>query len=223
MQTRRSYDDGCAAAHALDLIGDRWALLIVRELLLGPKRFSGLRSGLPNISPNVLTQRLNELEAGQVLQRRKLPQPASAWVYELTEWGQSLEPILLQLAHWGVRSPAFVRGAPLGIDAVVLSLKAMFRPDTATGVDACIQLHFDNEVFSATIKDGELEILRGPALRPAATLSTSPQRMLSLVYGKSDIDEVVSAGMADYSGDRSALDAFFCAFALPPPALQSGA
>lgn len=221
--SRRSYDDGCAAAHALDLIGDRWALLVVRELLLGPKRFSGLRSGLPTISPNVLTQRLNELEAALVLRRRKLPQPANAWIYELTDWGRSLEPIMLQLAHWGVRSPSFVRGAPLGIDAVVLSLKAMFRPDAAGDVDVCVQLQFDDEIFGATVRDGRLDISRGPAVRPAAMLFTKPQGMLSLAYGKSDIDQAVKAGLADYSGDRLALQAFFSVFALPPAVMQDGA
>src|SRR5690606_25455663 len=144
--------------------GDRWALLIVRELLLGPKRFTGLRSGLPTISPNVLTQRLNELEAARVLRRRKLPQPANAWVYELTEWGQSLESIMLQLAHWGVQSPSLLRGAPLGIDALVLSFKAMFNPTAANGVQVNVQLHFDDEVFSAGVHAGQLRISRGHAV-----------------------------------------------------------
>src|SRR5215204_4140654 len=90
MATMRTYDDGCAAAHALDLIGERWALLVVRELLLGPKRFTDLRAGLPNASPNVLAQRLRELEAAGIVRRRKLPPPAASRVYELTEWGQDL-------------------------------------------------------------------------------------------------------------------------------------
>ena len=94
MAGKRSYDDGCAAAHALDLVGERWALLVVRELVLGPRRFTDLRAGLPGISPNVLTQRLEELEQGSVVRRRKLPPPAASWVYELTEWGAQLEGVL---------------------------------------------------------------------------------------------------------------------------------
>lgn len=218
--TRRTYDDGCAAAHALDLVGDRWALLIVRELLLGPKRFTGLRSGLPSISPNVLTQRLNELEAAQVLRRRKLPPPVSAWVYELTDWGQGLEPIMLQLAHWGVRSPTFLRGAPLGADAFVLSLKAMLDPIAASGVNVTIQLQFGDDQFSAGIEHGLLHIVRGTAVQPAAILSTDPQTMLHLVYGKHDVDEAVAAGTAIYSGERTALNQFFSAFALPERAMS---
>ncbi len=218
--TKRSYDDGCAAAHALDLIGERWALLVVRELLLGPKRFTALRAGLPTISPNVLTQRLNELEAAGVLRRRKLPPPLSAWVYELTTWGKALEPVVLQLAHWGVRSPAFLRGAPLGVDALVLSFKAMFNPEAASGVNVIIELHFNDEVFNAAVDAGQLRVSRGPALRPAATLSTDPQTMLSLAYGKSGLDEAVEAGTARYTGGRSALTAFFSAFTLPDTATR---
>src|SRR5436189_5833106 len=105
MGVKRTYGESCAASHALDLVGERWALLIVRELLLGPKRFTDLRAGLPAISPNVLTQRLEELERAGVLRRRKLLPPAGAWVYELTEWGLDLEPVIIALGRWGARSP----------------------------------------------------------------------------------------------------------------------
>ncbi|NYT86202.1 winged helix-turn-helix transcriptional regulator [Pollutimonas harenae] len=219
--TKRTYDDGCAAAHALDLVGDRWALLIVRELLLGPKRFTGLRSGLPTISPNVLTQRLNDLEATGVLRRRKLPPPISAWVYELTDWGKALEPIMLQLVYWGVQSPLFLRGAPLGVDALVLSFKAMFDPSAANGVKLTVELHFEEDIFSVNVEDGRLHVSRGHAAQPAAILSTSPQGMLGLTYGKSDIDAAVAAGIARYSGERSALQTFFSVFSLPDPVMDS--
>src|SRR5918912_1181169 len=103
--TKRSYADACGAAHALDLVGERWALLVMRELMLGPKRFSDIRAGLPGISANVLTQRLEGLEAAGVLVRRKLPSPASAQVYELTPWGYEAEPIFQALGRWAARSP----------------------------------------------------------------------------------------------------------------------
>src|SRR5437762_8558061 len=105
MATLRTYGDGCGIAHALDLVGERWALLVVRELLLGPKRYTDLRAGLPFASPNVLSQRLRELEACQVLHRRALPQPSGATVYELTAWGRELESVLQSLARWGSRAP----------------------------------------------------------------------------------------------------------------------
>lgn len=217
MLNKRSYEDGCSAAHALDLIGERWALLIVRELFLGPKRFTALRAGLAGISPNVLTQRLNELEAAQVLRRRKLPAPVSAWAYELTDWGKALEPILLQLVYWGVRSPMFQRGAPLGVDAMMLSFKAIFNPDTARrdNVRAHIELHFDHDVFCATVEDGCLDVRRGEGRQPMATLYTDPQTLLHLAYGKYSIDAAVESGSLRYTGQRSAFVAFCSVFKVP--------
>ncbi|HEY9105964.1 MAG TPA: helix-turn-helix domain-containing protein, partial [Roseateles sp.] len=122
MSTQRSYDDPCGIARALDSIGERWALLVVRELLLGPKRFTDLRAGLPTASPNVLSQRLRELEGCGVLQRRVLPQPAGVSVYELTAWGRSLEPVLLSLARWGSRR-AITSERDLSVDALLIALK----------------------------------------------------------------------------------------------------
>src|SRR2546430_1056217 len=130
--SKRSYDDGCAAAHALDLIGERWALLVVRELVLGPKRFTDLRAGLSGISPNVLTQRLEELEHAAILRRRKLTRPAAAWVYELTEWGMQLEPVVVALGRWAARSPFLPEGS-LSVDSLILSLRTMFDRHAAEG------------------------------------------------------------------------------------------
>src|SRR3712207_6280268 len=113
LTSRRSYDDACGAAHALDLVGERWALLVMRELMLGPKRFSDLRADLPGISANVLTQRLEGLEASGVLVRRRLPPPASVQVYELTPWGYESEPIFQALGRWAARSPQHDPSLPL--------------------------------------------------------------------------------------------------------------
>src|SRR5918994_627536 len=117
MSTKRTYSDGCSSAHALDLIGERWSLLIVRDLLFGPKRFTDVHAGLATLSPNVLTQRLRELESAGIVRRRRLPPPISATVYELTAWGAELEPILLALQRWGARSPSFRGDVPMGCDA----------------------------------------------------------------------------------------------------------
>src|SRR5690242_5360373 len=117
MARTRSVSDGCGIAHASDLLGQRWALLVVRELLLGPKRFTDLRAGLPDISPNVLGQRLRELEESGILRRRRLAPPAAAQVYELTRWGRGLEPAVLALGSWASRSPSFPLGAPMGADS----------------------------------------------------------------------------------------------------------
>src|ERR671933_1479571 len=128
MAPMRTYGDGCAIAQALDVVGERWALLVVRELLLGPKRYTDLRRGLPNASPNVLSQRLAELERAGILRRRKLPPPAASRVYELTEWGMELEPVIVRLGRWGARSPSRPRDAALGVDSLVLSFRTMFDP-----------------------------------------------------------------------------------------------
>lgn len=166
MAGKRSYEDGCAGAHALDLVGERWALLVVRELLLGPKRFTDLRKGLPGISPNVLTQRLTELEAVAVLRRRKLDPPAGAWVYELTDWGRELEPVILQLGKWGARSPALPREAGLSVDSLVLSFRAMFDPRAAARLTATYELVLNGQHFWARVENGQIALLRGP-MRPS--------------------------------------------------------
>src|ERR1700755_1287426 len=126
MVGRRKYDDGCAVAQALDVVGERWALLVVRDLLLGPKRFTDLLAGLPGASSDVVTQRLRDLAEAGVVRRRRLPPPASAWVYELTSWGNQLEPIVLGLAGWAHSSPRMRYDLPLSADSLVLSLKMLF-------------------------------------------------------------------------------------------------
>ncbi|CDM25478.1 Transcriptional regulator, HxlR family [Castellaniella defragrans 65Phen] len=220
MSTKRSYADGCAAAHALDLIGERWALLIVRELMLGPKRFTDLRAGLGRISANVLTQRLAELEAAGIVVRRRLPPPGGGMAYDLSPWGRELEPILLQLVRWGVRSPGFARGAPLNVDAMVLSMRALFSPDAASGRDARILLVLDGQPFSARVASGRLDVHRQGPAEPAAeaTLETSPTTLLHLAYGAADPDDAVEAGLARISGRRAALDRFLGCFRVPEPA-----
>src|SRR5215211_500139 len=136
MTRTRTRLDGCGIAHASDLLGQRWALLVVRELLLGPKRFTDLRTGIPDISPNVLGQRLRELEGSGIVRRRKLAPPAAAQVYELTEWGRELEPAVLALGRWATASPSFPRDAEMGPDSLLLALKTAFQPGKADGLEA---------------------------------------------------------------------------------------
>lgn len=123
-----SYNDGCAAAHALDLVGDRWTLIVTRELLLGPKRFSDIQRDVIGIGPAVLTQRLQDLEVSGIVQRRRLPTPGRIAVYELTEWGYGLESVNTALSLWAVASPALPREADMSPDTVVLAMRAHARP-----------------------------------------------------------------------------------------------
>src|ERR1022692_4710114 len=134
MPRKRNYGDPCGVARALDLVGERWALLVVRELVLGPKRFTDLRAGLPNLSPDVLSQRLRELEQAGIVHRHKLPPPAGSRVYELTDWGRELEPVVIALGRWGSRAPFPPARAQLGIDSVLLALRTLFDPQAAAGV-----------------------------------------------------------------------------------------
>jgi DNA-binding HxlR family transcriptional regulator len=222
MATMRTYCDGCAAAHALDLVGERWALLVVRELLLGPKRFTDLRAGLPNVSPNVLAQRLRELERAGVVRRRKLAPPAASRVYELTDWGLELEPVITQLGRWGARSPSRPRDATLGVDSLILSFRTMFDPRAADGLSASYELHLDEDVFRVAVSDGRFDTARGEAERPDATIETDSATLATLVYEGRPLAEALRSGDVRIEGDESAVERFLTLFPLPEPAATAG-
>jgi DNA-binding HxlR family transcriptional regulator len=218
MGTKRSYDDGCAAAHALDLVGERWALLVVRELLLGPKRFTDLRAGLPGTSPNVLAQRLRELEGAGVVRRRKLPPPAASRIYELTEWGKDLEPVIISLGRWGVRSPSKPRDAELSVDSLILSFRTMFDAQQAEGLEASYELRLGEESFRAEVADGRFEIERGVADGPDAIVETDTATLAALVYEDRHLAEALRSGDVRIEGDREMVERFLSLFPLPEPA-----
>src|SRR5689334_19836181 len=146
-RSKRHYEDACATAHALDLVGERWALLVMRELMLGPKRFSDLRESLPGISANVLTQRLEGLETAGILVRRKLPPPAATQVYELTEWGYESEPIFQAMGRWAARSPSHDPTLPFSTASLILSMRTMFDAKRAESMDARIGFRIGEETF----------------------------------------------------------------------------
>ncbi|HZB31651.1 MAG TPA: helix-turn-helix domain-containing protein [Streptosporangiaceae bacterium] len=158
MARKRTYGQYCGLAHALEIVGERWALLLVRDLMLGPKRFTDLRVGLPRIPTNVLSARLKELEQAGVVRRRTLPRPAASVVYELTEYGAELEEILLRLGRWGVRT----LGEPgpddiLTVDGEILALRATFRPERARGIRTSFELRIGAVVVHAIVDDGTLK------------------------------------------------------------------
>ncbi len=214
----RTYCDACAAAHALDLVGERWALLVVRELLLGPKRFTDLRAGLPGASPNVLAQRLRELERAGVVRRRKLPPPAGSRVYELTDWGLELEPVITQLGRWGARSPSRPRDAAIGVDSIILALRTMFDPRAADGFSASYELRLGEDRFRAVVADGRFEVVRGSADRPDATIETDSGMLAALVFNGRPLAEALRSGDIKIEGDRQAVERFLSLFPLPEPA-----
>jgi DNA-binding HxlR family transcriptional regulator/putative sterol carrier protein len=215
MATKRSYEDGCASAHGLDLVGERWALLVVRELMLGPKRFTDLRSGLPGISPNVLTQRLDELERVSVVRRRKLPPPAGAWVYELTAWGQELEPAIMALGRWAARSPVLPLGNPMSVDSLILSFRTMFDPSAAAGFKSTLELRFGEERFHATIAGGKLTLQRGVTGHEDAVVDTDPNTLAGVIYGGYKFSDAVHSGKLRVDGDKAAFKRFTTLFPMP--------
>jgi DNA-binding HxlR family transcriptional regulator len=217
-RSKRHYEDACATAHALDLVGERWALLVMRELMLGPKRFSDLRESLPGISANVLTQRLEGLEAAGVLVRRKLPPPAAVQVYELTEWGYESEPIFQALGRWAARSPAHDPSLPFSTASLVLSLRTMFNAERAKDMDARIGFHLGEETFLARLADGRLEIARSPLDGADLILTGAPPVLAGAIYGGQPLEALEQAGVLQVEGDRTLAQKFVRLFPLPPKA-----
>jgi len=216
MATRRTYGQGCGTAHALDLVGDRWALLVVRELVLGPKRFTDLREGLGAIGPNVLSQRLKELEEAGVIRQRVLPPPAASTVYELTEWGSELDDIVVRLARWGARDPELPRGVEMHPEWLVLGMRAIYDP----GDDpqpTLYELRFGDEVFWARV-DGNLTVGRGEVADADAVLSADAESIAKLIRGELKPAAAVRSGAVTVEGDRAAFNRFPSLFKFPPSA-----
>lgn len=211
MASPRTYNDLCGVARGLDVIGERWALLVVRELLLGPKRFSDLSRGLASASQNVLTQRLRELEESGVVQRRKLDPPASIWVYELTDWGAELEPVLDHLGRWGSRAPA-PPSADIGVDALILALKTAFDPDAAADLHARYELRFDDDRICVDVAEGEIELARGSAEDPDAILTTNVATLMILAFAGHPLADALRTGELTIEGDRAAVARLVGAF-----------
>jgi DNA-binding HxlR family transcriptional regulator len=213
MPTSRSYGDACAIARALDVVGERWALLVVRELLLGPQRFSDLRRALPGASSNLVSDRLRELAAQGVVRRRKLPAPAGSWVYELTEWGADLEPILLALGGWAMHVP-LPPAATLSATSVLLFLRGSARPDPGAP-PAAYRIELDDRVWTVRTEAGRLDVRPGEPDRPDAVLRTDPATLNALLDGSLDLDAAVRDGSVVTAGDRPALRALVGAVTSP--------
>lgn len=207
----RTYGDPCGIARALDLVGERWALLVVRELLLGPKRFTDLRLGLPHVGPDMLAQRLRELEQAGVVQRAKLPPPARARVYELTDWGRRLEPVVLALGLWGSQAPFPPEHGELGVDALVLALKTLFEPARVDGLSGqTFELRLGEEVFALRVGERELEAVRGSAGDPTATIATEPGILQQVLWH----GRAPRSGGLEITGNRRAAERFLTLFPL---------
>ncbi len=206
---KRRYDDACGLAHALDLLGERWAMLVVRELAYGPRRFSELKADLPGISANVLTQRLTELEARGIVRKTKLPPPASVQVYEATPWGLEAVPIIASLGRWAARSPLHDPTLPMSHVSLLMSLQTLISRERAEGFSGRICFRLGETSYVATIADGRLEVDRRDADDCDVTFTGTPSDVTAVIHGGAPFE------MIRVEGDMELANRFRTLFPLP--------
>jgi DNA-binding HxlR family transcriptional regulator len=209
-EAKRGYDDACGTAHGLELIGERWALLVLRELMLGPRRFSGLKADLPGISANVLAQRLSELEDRGLVKRTRLPPPASVQVYEATEWGLEAEPIVQVLGRWAVRSPRHNPTLPISGVSVLLSFRTMIDRDRARDIRATIGFRFGESSYVARLHHGAITVARGITDDCDVVFTAAPTALAAVVHGGAPLETI------RVEGDLALAKRFATLFPLPP-------
>jgi DNA-binding HxlR family transcriptional regulator len=214
----REYGQFCGLAHALDVVGGRWSLLIIRDLLNGPKRFKDLEDGLPGIPTNVLSARLRELEESGVVRRHVLPRPAKGVGYELTDYGRELEEPLIKLGLWGARSlgPA-EEGEPISVDGLALALRGAFRPDAAAGLTRTYQLELGGRALRISVDDGRLSITADAAAAEVG-LATTPALLVGLLFGQLRVEDAMATGRLAVTGSKAEARRFFKLFRLSPEA-----
>jgi DNA-binding HxlR family transcriptional regulator len=212
LEAKRRYDDACGLAHALELVGERWAMLIIRELAYGSRRFSELKADLPGISANVLTQRLTEMEDRGLVVRRKLPPPASVQVYEGTPWALEVAPVIGKLGKWAARSPLHDPTLPLSHAAIMMSLQTMIDPQSARGLHGRFGFRFGDVGYSATLSDGVLHVDRVVPDSCDVMITTTPEGLAAVIYNGAPLDSM------RVEGDIALAKRFVTLFPLPPKA-----
>jgi DNA-binding HxlR family transcriptional regulator len=218
MADKRSYGDRCGIARALDLVGDRWALLVVRELMLGPKRFTDLRAGLPNLTADVLSQRLRDLEAAGILTRAQLGPPAAVRVYELTDRGHALEPVLLALAGWGSSAPFPSTDRELGADSLILALKTLFSAEQAGDMNIRYELRIEGQPFAARVTGRHFEVRRGADEHPDGVLDSDAGTLSKILWHGEPLEDAVRAGTLTLAGGVPSARRFLSLFPAPQAA-----
>lgn len=213
--TKRSYDQYCGIAVALDLVGERWTMLLVRNLLVGPKRFKDLYDGLPGISTGLLSDRLKQLEQAGIVERAVLPPPAATVVYQLTADGEQLRPVLIGLARWGMaRLGRPGSAAYADPDIIAVALEARFAPDSDIA-DASFALIVDDRAFHLRTTAGTLRVTAGPTPAPIATMTTSQATLFALNAGEQTVSEALENQAIALEGDIAAALQLARAFGLP--------
>jgi len=194
---KRRFDDACGLAHALELLGDRWAMLVLRELAYGPRRFSGLKADLQGISANVLTQRLTELEGRGLVRKVRLPPPASVQVYEATDWGLEAIPTIAALGRWAARSPFHDPTLRMSHVSVIMSLQTLLSPERADGLDARIGFRFGEADYVTTLHHGRLDVERRPASGCEVVFTGPPSAVAAVIHGGAPFETIRVEGDMD--------------------------
>ncbi|MFL9839823.1 helix-turn-helix domain-containing protein [Sphingomonas sp. ST-64] len=214
-ERRRWYDDACGTAMALELVGERWSLMIVRELMFGPRRFGEIKAALPGLSANVLTQRLEGLEESGILKREKLPPPANAQVYALTPWGYEAEKPIQLLGAWAVRSPEHDPTLHLSAASAMMSLRTMHNPELAGDLDFTVGFRMGDDMFVGRYNHDGIDLHRGDPSCGDVVFEGPPTAIAGAVYGGA-LAELEAAGILRIEGDPALAKAFVTRFPLPP-------
>jgi DNA-binding HxlR family transcriptional regulator len=217
MSAMRTYGEACSIARALDLVGERWTLLIVRELLIGPKRFTDLQVGLPGVPSSLLGARLGRLRQAGLVEQRRLPPPAASTVYELTDSGMALEETMTALGRWGSRfgrerASSDARNA----EWLLAMMRSLFRPDASVGIHETYVLRFGDDVVTAEIADGELRLSLHAASEASAVLLLDGSAFVDVAIGKIAVDDSLANGVLRVEGSRRNVDSLFAVFGAEP-------
>ena len=220
----RTYGQFCGFARALEVVGERWAFLILRDLMVEPKRFTDLHRGLAGIPTNVLAARLKELEAAAVVRRRALPRPEGSVVYELTEYGAELEPVILELGRWGAKALDAPReGEIITAESLIMAMRTTFRARNARGLRASYELRFGDIVFHLRVANATLEAKPGPLADADLHVVTNPMVIKMLVAGDVTPADAIAQKLVDVQGDAALLDRFVEVFQITERAVGTGA
>jgi DNA-binding HxlR family transcriptional regulator len=209
-EEKRRFDDACGLAHALELLGERWAMLVLRELAYGPRRFSELKADLQGISANVLSQRLTELESRGLVRKVRLPPPASVQVYEASEWGLEAVPTIAALGRWAARSPLHDPTLRMSHVSVIMSLQTLLSPELADGLDARVGFRFGEADYVTTLHRGRLQVERGEVHDCDVVFTGAPSAIAAVIHGGAPLETI------DVEGDMALAKRFRTLFPLPP-------
>jgi DNA-binding HxlR family transcriptional regulator len=196
-EEKKRFDDACGLAHAMELLGERWAMLVLRELAYGPRRFSELRADLTGISANVLTQRLGELESRGLVRKLKLPPPASVQVYEATPWGLEAIPVIANLGKWAARSPLHNPALRMSHVSVVMSFQTLISPERAAGLDARIGFRFGDASYLTHVHHGRLDIDRRDPEGADVIFIGEPTAIAGVIHGGAPFETITVEGDMD--------------------------